>query len=102
MAIAAAYMQDRDFYGQAGWDLGVFADEDQLPVQVFPAPRNVETAINAVMKGTRLITPIGGGIKIQPREALSEQNISSNNDGLTEQRSAIGGLEIPAGQWWWD
>ncbi|MCR9293435.1 MAG: DUF1598 domain-containing protein [bacterium] len=102
MSIAAAFMQDRDYYGKTGWNLGVFGDEDQLPVQVFPAPRQVETAINAVMKGNRLITPIGGGVKIQPRQALSQENLGQADDSLAEQRQTVGAIEIPEGQWWWD
>lgn len=103
MTIAAAFIQDRDFYGQAGWNLGVFASEDQLPVQTLPAPRQVETAINAIMKGTRLITPIGGGVKIQPQKALSAENLKSDEDGaIGSQRAVVGSVEIPAGQWWWD
>ena len=103
VTIAAAFIQDRGFYAKTNWDLGVFGHEDQLPVQVFPAPRQVETAINAVMKGSRLITPIGGGITIQPNKALSSENIGGDVDGtLSSQRANIGAIDIPVGEWWWD
>lgn len=102
LAMAAAFIQDRDLYGQAGWDLGTFGREDQLPVEILPAPQQVETAINAVMKGSRLITPIGGGVTIQARRALADENIQTESNGeITKQRDQVG-LDIPADQWWWD
>ncbi len=103
LTIAAAFIQDRDFYSQANWDLGVFADEDQLPVEVFAAPQQVETAINAVMKGSRLVTPIGGGVAIQARKALAQENVHGDADGtISKQRDAISLENLADGQWWWD
>ena len=103
LTIAAAFIQDRDFYSQANWDLGVFADEDQLAVEVFPAPEQVETAINAVMKGSRLVTPIGGGVTIQARKALAKENVQGDADGtIAQQRDAVTLQSVPESQWWWD
>ncbi|MFK7737663.1 MAG: DUF1598 domain-containing protein [Pirellulaceae bacterium] len=103
LSIAAAFIQDRDLYGKAGWDLGVFGREDELPVQVFPAPKQVDTAINAVMKGRRLITPIGGGINIQPSKALDSENIAGDESGqLSKTYENIGVQDVAASQWWWD
>jgi hypothetical protein len=103
LSIVAAFIQDRELYGKAGWDLGVFASEDKLPVEVFPAPRQVETAINATMAGSRLITPIGGGVHIQARNALKKENIQSDKGGATAQiRSATSVQNLSQSQWWWD
>lgn len=103
LTIAAAFIQDRDFYGQAQWDLGVFASEDELAVEVFQAPQQVETAINAVMKGSRLVTPIGGGVAIQARKALSQENIQGDGDGaISQQRASVKLDGLADSQWWWD
>jgi len=103
VTIAAAYIQDRGMYQQSGWDLGVFADEDQLPVAVLQAPRQVETAINAVMVGGSLVTPIGGGVLLQARHALEEANIQPDQGGQIQQQRAKVSLEgVAANQWWWD
>ena len=103
MSIAAAFIQQQDFYGTSGWDLGVFSSEDGLAVETLPAPRQVETAINAVMKGSRLITPIGGGVTIQARKALDAENVTADTTGeigkLREQTSLEG---LDDSQWWWD
>jgi hypothetical protein len=90
-------------YQQSGWDLGVFGSEDQLPVEVLPAPRQVETAINAVMAGSRLITPIGGGVAIQARKALSDENVKRDESGaISQTKSAAAVEELADGSWWWD
>ena len=103
LAIAAAFIQDRNYYEQSGWDLGVFANEDQLPVEVFPAPRQVETAINAVMKGSRLITPIGGGVHIQAHKAVAKENIQTDaKKTIARQYDAVDLSHLKPSQWWWD
>ena len=103
LSIAAAYIQHKEMYQQSGWDLGVFGSEDQLPVEVLPAPRQVETAINAVMAGSRLITPIGGGVAIQARKALSDENVKTDPTGsISKLQAATAVAELADGLWWWD
>ena len=102
-AIAAAYIQQQDFYGQAEWSLATFGNEARFPVQSHSAPQQVETAVNAVWKGTTLLTPLGGGINLQPRQALRSDRLTSETAG---QSDAVKQLAAPddlaAGQWWWD
>ncbi|MCA9159259.1 MAG: DUF1598 domain-containing protein [Planctomycetales bacterium] len=103
MTIAAAYIQDRGMYQQADWNLGVFADEDQLPVAVLQAPRQVETAINAIMIGNQLVTPIGGGVTIQARHALEQGNLQADPGGqIKHQHDQVKLDGIAADRWWWD
>ena len=37
--IAAAFIRQEDYYGRADWTLGVFADEEALPVETLANPR---------------------------------------------------------------
>ncbi|MCA9176092.1 MAG: DUF1598 domain-containing protein [Planctomycetales bacterium] len=101
LLIASAYIQQQDFYAQSGWDLGVFANEAEYPVQTLVAPVQVETAVNAIWKGHTLMTPIGGGVNIQPRKAVSEQFVKVDQAGeVAEARQAI---QLPKNdRWWWD
>lgn len=102
-SIAAAYIHQQDFYGQAEWALAVFGDEARFPVETHGAPAQVETAVNAVWKGNTLLTPLGGGIHMQPRQALRSDRLVSETDGASD---AVKQLAAPAdladGQWWWD
>ena len=50
-----------------------------------------------------LMTPVGGGVNIQPLMALSSENIQEDADGITaDTRAAISLQELPESVWWWD
>jgi hypothetical protein len=103
MSIAAAYIQDRDLYAKAGWRMDVLGDEEALPVEVHAAPKTVETAVNALWKGRTLMTPIGGGVEMRPREALRPDRIlPDEEDELSSTYSKIELPALEAGRWWWD
>ena len=77
--------------------------KDSLSVEVYPEPKTVDTAVNAVWKGNSLMTPIGGGVEIQPLTALSSQNLLKDEDNVVRkihERTSVTGLQ--ANQWWWD
>ncbi|MCA9189741.1 MAG: DUF1598 domain-containing protein, partial [Planctomycetales bacterium] len=103
LSIAAAYIHEQDWFGKAGWKMSVFADEKAYPVESYTAPTQVETAVNVIWKGNRLMTPIGGGVNIQPTKALSTDNVMADDNGQLGQLQ--NGIDIKAlqdGQWWWD
>lgn len=103
MLIAAAYIQEQDFYGQANWSMEVFGDEQQMPVEIYVAPKEVETAVNAIWKGNVLMTPIGGGVHINARKAISAEYIQPDEEGqVAEQREQVSLDQLQDGQWWWD
>lgn len=103
ISIAAAYIQQQDFYGQAGWTMDVFLNEGTYPVETYPVPKQVETAVNVVWKGSTLMTPIGGGVNIQARQALSPGNLKKDEQGeVAKARKAVRVEGLAAGQWWWD
>lgn len=102
-AVAAAYIQLQDFYGQAGWDLGVFADEQAFPIETEVAPRQVETAVNAIWRGNKLTTPLGGGVSIQARKSLANERLVRETDGLSAAaREKAEPANLADDQWWWD
>jgi len=102
LAITAAFMRDRGYYEKAGWSMPVLGDESRYPVRTLNAPRQVASAVNAMWKGTTLMTPIGGGVQIQPAEALRTEMIAADEDGkLAADREAIAG-SAAGDAWWWD
>jgi hypothetical protein len=103
MAIAAAFIQQYDYYGQAGWNMEIFGDEQQFPVETYPEPKQVETAVNAIWKGMTLMTPVGGGVSIRAKEALSPGNLLQDEEGtVREARQKIDIQQIEKNRWWWD
>jgi hypothetical protein len=81
MAIAAAFIQQHDYYGRIGWEMPVFGSEERFPVETYPEAKQVESAVNVVWKGNTLMTPIGGGVQIQPALALSEGALLEDEQG---------------------
>ena len=66
-------------------------------------PKHVESAVNVVWKGNTLMTPIGGGVNIQPRRALAANRLLTDEQAQLEQTRQKVELEgLPADRWWWD
>ncbi|QDS96322.1 hypothetical protein FF011L_51300 [Roseimaritima multifibrata] len=102
-SIAAAYIQQQDFHTQAGWQMELFGDEARFAVESHHSPVQVETAVNAVWKGNTLMTPLGGGVNVQPRSALRSDRKTVDSSGETEaSRQAQAPHQLQDGQWWWD
>lgn len=103
VAIAAAYIQQQDFYTQANWNMPVLGDESKVAVETYTAPEQVETAVNAIWRGNTLMTPLGGGVQMQPRLALNPENMTVDTTGANnEARKTAGPSDLADGQWWWD
>ena len=102
LAIAAAYIQQQDYCGKAGWKMEFFGSEQDVPVETYDIPKTVESAVNAIWQGHTLMTPIGGGVQIQAAQALESDNL------LTDEKGKVGKLHetvkpnLAKGQWWWD
>lgn len=102
MAVAAAFLQEHDIYGKAGWKAAVLNNERLVEVETHPTPEKVESAVNGIWKGRTLMTPIGGGVEIRARKALSDENVKRDHDGkLAGAREKIE-LNLAPNQWWWD
>jgi len=102
LAVAAAFMQQQDYYAKAGWKMEVFGREQAFAVETLDSPRQVETAVNAIWKGNRLMTPIGGGVQIIAQRALDTENILPDEaEKVARTREQIK-PDLREGQWWWD
>ena len=103
MTIATAYMQNKNLYDKADWQMEMFGDESRFQVEVLETPKHVETAVRAVWKGNRLFTPVGGGVNIQPTLALQSHNLLEDADGKVHAKhKSIDLSKLDDLQWWWD
>jgi len=101
LAIAAAYLQEHDAYGRTGWAADGLRDESTVAVDRSVPPSQVEPAVHAVWKGSRLLTPIGGGVTLEPRRALDPPNLIMDDAGNVSRAHAAA-TALPEGRWWWD
>lgn len=103
LTIAAAFIQQHDFYGKSGWLMTLLGDETKFPVQTTNAPKHVESAVTSYRKGNTLVTPIGGGVEIRPVQALKSENLLKDEQGQVSQtRKQIKLDKLGDNQWWWD
>lgn len=103
LAVAAAFIREQGFHQQAKWDMNVFRDEGAYAVQTYNAPLKVETAVNIVWKGNTLMTPIGGGVRIEAMQALNGSNLLTDDKGSVKKvRDSIAPDAIDRNRWWWD
>jgi hypothetical protein len=103
ISVAAAYMQKEDLYGKSGHSFELFMDEATCPIELFHAPKQVDTVVTAVWKGSRLMTPMGGGVHMEPRQALEQANLLPDEGGkLAERRKTLSVKDLPADRWWRD
>ena len=102
LAVTAALIRQNDFYGQTGWKAEVLNDEEQLPIKTFNAPKHVATAVNSIWKGSTLMTPIGGGVQINPSKSLEPVNVKSDESGALRSIRDTAVEAADADAWWWD
>jgi hypothetical protein len=103
LAVAAAFIQNQDYYGLVGWKPDVFLNESAYPVETLNPPEEVETAVNSLWKGTMLLTPVGGGVQMRPTEAVEPTNLLDDEKRAVEKaRAAVDLSQLAADQWWWD
>jgi len=103
MAVAAAFIQQKDYFAKAAWRMEAFSDEKTIPVETYNTPLHVETVVNALIKGNHLMTPVGGGVTIQPNQALQSENLLRDDASkVVEVRGGAQLKDLPANQWWWD
>ena len=103
MSIAAAYIQKMGLYEEAEWNMDTLSDESVVSVENSPAPTKVEPVVNVVVKGGAIMTPIGGGVHIQPRVALNADMVSIDSEGkINEVKDSITFDDLSDDQWWWD
>jgi hypothetical protein len=100
LAVCAAFLRRHDLYARAGWTADVLRDEARLRCETLPAPKQVACVVNWQWKGSRLLTPAGGGVSIDAEAAIdAERELADDNGQLSQQR----GARRPVGdRWWWD
>jgi hypothetical protein len=102
LAVAAAHVQQQNLYAKAGWKMDYFGNEKEFSVQTYNAPQQVESAVAAVLRGSQLMTPIGGGVHIDALMALKPENVMADEKGSVAKLRDQLKPELPKGQWWWD
>jgi hypothetical protein len=101
LSVAAAYIQQHDFYGKANWKMGLLGDENAIATEIYNAPKQIATVVNVIRKGNHLAMP-NGGVEINPLMALAPEKILDDKDSKVSQAHDKVKVELAKGRWWWD
>jgi hypothetical protein len=104
VVFAALLRQDR-IAERIDWAMPVFADEQQLPHETWPTPKETECLLNTKRTGGGLILgQLSGGVTIRPGEVLRQiSGRAEETAGLPSRRAQA--LQRASGEehpWWWD
>lgn len=103
LAVLAAFMQSKDYYGLSGLALDVLANEEKLSIKTLNTVKQVESVVTAVFRNNQLITPVSGGVVVYPLEQVQGDKVSVDASGKNEQlRDDVKMSNLQEGQWWWD
>jgi hypothetical protein len=103
LSVAAAYIQKQDYCAKAGWKMEFFGNEESMPTEVYNPPKQVESTVATVWRGSRLMTPIAGGVRIEALMAIKPENVLADEKGsVAKLRGETTKLNLAPGQWWWD
>jgi hypothetical protein len=102
LAMAVALIQREGLAAKAGWQSGLFASGEKLPLPQALVPRQVETVINhRVVNRTQIVAGVSGGVMVAPADVLSNVQTSSDkaliDSKFSAPRNGNGGET-----WWWD
>lgn len=101
LAIAAAWLRQRDAAALTGWSAEVLRDEGRFATETLTTPKKVACVANAVWTGNRLLVPAGGGVSISPDEALQQIHLLPVDSNIGQKHKTIADGR-PADHWWWD
>ena len=103
LAVLAAFMQTKDYYGISGLALDVLGSEDKLSVRTRNTVKQVESVVTAVFRNNQLITPVSGGVTVYPLDQVQGEKVKVDTTGKNEElRDSVKMSNLQEGQWWWD
>jgi hypothetical protein len=69
---------------------------------MYNAPKQVESTVATVWRGAKLMTPIAGGVRVEPQTAIKPGNLLADENGKVAKLRSQVKLKLAPGQWWWD
>ncbi len=95
MAVLAALIVQENLTEKAGWNMALLAG-DELPVEVYHAPQQVDSQASAVRKSGAWILSVSGGVLINPLAPLASLEQNAELTTVRQQAAA------PTDGWFWN
>lgn len=103
LAIVAALIEHEGLADQVGWQMTAFLDRQRLPVEIGPAPAQVESICNSrVVNGNRVIAGVSGGVEVDATKVVGDKLKLDNYGALKAGHGSSSPKKLSHDGWWWD
>lgn len=104
LALVGAIIREEDLAGKVGWHMTSFGDPAAYPVELGPAPKQVDTVINhRVINRVHIVAGVSGGVRVDPSPLVAREKIEVERNGeLNSRRMGGAAGDLAPGAWWWD
>ncbi len=106
LALVCGIMRSEDLPAQVNWHRTHFGDANAYQVALGPAPRAVESIVNAVdVSAKRFVVGVSGGVSVDTNSLVSTQAIKVDDYGIMDADHGAAAPDLatlPRDAWWWD
>ncbi len=96
MAVVGALMVKENVPEKSGCDLATLLDEQQVSVDFFPAPKQIDTQASVIKKRGKYIISASGGVEISAWLVAQQSEADEKLNPLRGDCAPVGTT------WWWD
>ena len=103
-AVFAALLQREKLAEQIDWKMTTLLDKQRLVVPTFNAPKQIPSSVNYKRAGKLIVGLVGGGVIIQPSQALDRSMTPATELQRLEavREVAASAPRSETHRWWWD
>lgn len=102
LALVAALVENHGLADQVGWQMGLFLDGQQLPVELGPMPKQVESICNSrLVNGKQVVAGVSGGVEVDVQNLVGDKLKVDTYGTLKAGRGESTPKKV-ANDWWWD
>jgi hypothetical protein len=106
LALLGAILRGEDVPAQVNWHMTHILDPAACVVATSPAPREVESVVNAVhVNRRRFVAGVSGGVAVDTTQLLSSESVQVGGDQAAEAARTSAQPDptrLPRDIWWWD
>jgi len=104
LALVGALMRAEGLADKAGWHMTCFGDPAGYPVELGPAPKQVDTVVNCrIINQVHVLAGVSGGVVCQPASLVAPGAVETETSRVVARRRSAGMPKpLPPQAWWWD
>lgn len=106
LALLAAILHSEDVPARVNWHMTHILDPAACAVATYPAPREVESVVNAVhVNRRRFVAGVSGGVAVDTTQLVSSESVQVADDQAAETARTSAQpdpIRLPRDNWWWD